>query len=125
MAPVGQTASHSRQSLHLLKSIYATLSVSVMASCWHVLTHRPQPMQAAAQAFFATGPLSLLMQDTNSRMPRGPLLRSSITPFGQALAQAPQAVHFASSTTGRPVSGFMDRAPNWQAATQSPQPTQP
>ena len=45
--------------------------------------------------------------------------------LGQALVQAPQAVHLLSSTTGRPVSGSIDRAPNWQAATQSPQPRQP
>ena len=45
--------------------------------------------------------------------------------FGQALAQAPQAVHFSSSTSGSPVSGFMWIASNWQAATQSPHPRQP
>ena len=125
MAPDGHTASHSRQSLHLVKSMYDTLSVTVTAPCWQVRAHRPQPMQALAQAFLATGPLSLLTQETNSRMPRGPLFRSSMMCFGQAFAQAPQAVHFASSTTGRPVSGSIDRAPNRQASTQSPHPTQP
>ena len=45
--------------------------------------------------------------------------------LGQALAQAPQAVHLSSSTTGRPVAGSIDKAPNWQAATQSPQPRHP
>ena len=45
--------------------------------------------------------------------------------LGQALVQAPQAVHLVSSTTGRPVTGSMLKAPNWQAATQSPQPRQP
>ena len=32
--------------------------------------------------------------------------------FRASFTQAPQAVHFSWSTTGRPVSGFMDKAPN-------------
>ncbi len=97
----------------------------VMASCVQVLAQMPQPMQALAQAFLATAPFSLFTQETNSRMPRGPWGRSSMMRLGQALTQAPQAVHLAWSTTGSPVAGSMDRAPNWQAATQSPQPRQP
>ena len=96
-----------------------------MASWVQVFTQIPQPMHAAAQAFLAAGPLSLFTQETYTRIPRGPLLRSSMMCFGQALAQAPQAVHFSSSTTGRPVAGSMEIAPNWQAETQSPQPRQP
>ena len=36
-----------------------------------------------------------------------PFGRISMILRGQALLQAPQAVHFSSSTSGRPVSGFM------------------
>ena len=73
----------------------------------------------------ATGPLSLLTQETNTLLPFGPFLRNSMIWRGQAFTQAPQATHFSSSTSGRPVSGFMWIASNWHAATQSPQPKQP
>src|SRR5574344_1701837 len=58
-------------------------------------------------------------------MPRGPFFLSWMIELGQALTQAPQAVHLLSSTTGSPVFGSIEMAPNWQAATQSPQPKQP
>jgi hypothetical protein len=45
--------------------------------------------------------------------------------LGQALAQAPQAVHFSSSTSAMPVAGLIEMAPNEQATTQSPQPKHP
>ena len=49
----------------------------------------------------------------------------SMTPLGQALTQAPQAVHFSSSTSGIRVSGLTFMAPNGQARSQSPPPRQP
>ena len=55
----------------------------------------------------------------------GPLKRSSNSPLGQALTQAPHEVHLSSSTTGMPVAGSMLSAPNWQTFTQSPRPRQP
>ena len=96
-----------------------------MAPKGHSLAHLPQPMQAALQAFIATGPLSLLTQETNTLLPFGPFLRSSMMWRGHVLTQAPHDVHFSSSTSGSPVSGFMWIASNWHAATQSPQPKQP
>ena len=66
-----------------------------------------------------------LMQDTYTRRFLGPLLRSSMIPLGQALTQAPQAVHFSSSTSGIRVSGLTFMAPNGQARSQSPPPRQP
>src|SRR5690554_6695949 len=45
--------------------------------------------------------------------------------FGQAFTNKPQAVHFSSSTKGKPDSSSMWIASNGQTATQSPKPKQP
>ena len=92
----------------------------MIASNGHSLAHLPQPIQALAQALRATAPVSLLTQLTKIRRDFGPFLRNSITFFGQAFTQAPQAVHFSSSTTGNPVSLLITIAPNLHAAAQSP-----
>ena len=73
----------------------------------------------------ATGPLSLLTQETKTLLPFGPFLRSSMMLRGQAFTQAPQEVHLSSSTSGIPVSGLTLMASNLQAASQSPQPRHP
>lgn len=125
IAPVGHSATHLRQDLHLLKSMYAKLFSTVIASKGQVLAHLPQPIQAAEQFLRATAPFSLLLQLTNTRRLFLPLLRHSSTPLGQALTQALQPTHFSSSTSGRPVSGLMWIASKPQALTQSPQPKQP
>ena len=96
-----------------------------MAPNGHILAHLPHPIQAALQAFLATPPLSLFMHETNTLRDLGPLLRSSITPLGQAFTQAPQAVHFSSSTTGNPVVGSIEIAPKLQTLVQSPLPRHP
>ena len=44
-------------------------------------------------------------------------------PFGQVSTHFPQATHFSSSTVAIP--SLMERAPNWQAATQEPSPRHP
>ena len=105
--------------------MYATLFSTVIAPNGQVLAHLPQPIQAAVQAFLATPPLSLLIHETNTLRDLGPLFLNSITPLGQAFTQAPQAVHFSSSTTGSPVAGSIEIAPKLQAFVQSPLPRQP
>ena len=87
--------------------------------------HKPQPIQAALHAFRATAPLSLLTQETKTRRFFTPLSRNSIIRFGHILAQAPQAVHLSSSTSGNPVSGLILMASNLQTSTQSPYPRHP
>src|SRR5574344_2762152 len=97
----------------------------VMASNAHSFSHLLQPIQATAHALRATPPLSLFTQLTKIRRPLGPFFRNSMIFFGQAFTQAPQAVHLSSSTSGNPVTGSIERAPNAQASTQSPHPRQP
>ena len=89
---------------------------TVMAPNGHSFSHLPQPIQLTLQAFIETAPLSLFTQDTNTRLPLGPFFLSSIMFLGQAFVHAPQAVHFSSSTSGSPVSGFKWMASNWHAA---------
>src|SRR5699024_3885867 len=125
IAPVGHSGTHLRHRRHLLKSIYARLFTSVMASNGQALTHFPHPMQATEQFRRATPPLSLFMQATYTRRSRGPFLRSSKSIFGHFFTHAPQAVHFSWSTTGNPVAGSMCNASKLQTATQSPLPRQP
>ena len=125
IAPFGHSGSHLRHDLHLAGSMYAKLFSSTMASNGHTFTHLPQPIQLALQALLAIAPLSLFTHITTIRRLFLPFGRISMIRRGQALAQAPQAVHFCSSTSGRPVSGLMWIASNLHASTQSPQPNQP
>jgi len=125
MAPFGHSGSHLRHDLHFSGSMYARLFSSVMASNGQTFTHLPQPIQLTLQALLATAPLSLFTHITTIRRLFLPFGRISMIQRGQALAQAPQAVHFSSSTSGKPVSGFMWMASNRHAVTQSPHPRQP
>ena len=125
IAPVGHSVTHLRQSLHFSKSIYAKLSLSVIASLGHDFTHFPHPIQATEQFLREIAPFSLLIHETKMRLLFGPLFLSSIMLLGQAFTHAPHDVHLSSTTTGSPVSGFMYKASNWQESTQSPQPKHP
>ena len=66
-------------------------------------------------------PLSRLEHSTAMR---SSVRRKSISPRGHFRAQAPQPMHFSSSTSAQPRS-LICTAPNRHAATQAPQATQP
>ena len=105
--------------------MYAKLFSSVMASNGQTFTHLPHPIQLTLQALLAIAPLSLFTHITTIRRLFLPFGRISMMKRGQAFTQAPQAVHLFSSTSGKPVSGFMCMASNLHAATQSPHPKHP
>ena len=116
----GHFSWHLPQAVQSSALICARLSLTEIAPNSHCFWQSLQPMQAAAQTFFAAAPLSLLEQATCFALLLGIIL---IILLGQTLSHLRQPTQSSSKTFAVPF--ITDIAPLSQTLTQSPRPIQP